>query len=312
MPNKWLLLNFIFLLLFSKAFGQSDYLMHAREAKLGTPQWSISPDHYEMKAQVFEQMSTAKAGGELGLFKWEGNRLNIGITVGGYLEIKDFVNQEVIVYGMWRGNFGLLSFWEYQPLNEFLGKGQRITASLGAVHESRHANAESSFDHEFGIKREMLGRIPSLSSIMEHNYLPASLNYKYVINADYELHVMGSYRYYYYSPSAFNKDQPLFENGISLEASFIRSLSNNVSIYIGGYYDRLQNNFKATEYGYKAKFKYLNDQSLLTRRAELGFNITKQKAPMINIHSYYTHSNGKHLDFPKKDRLYGLGFRVLL
>lgn len=311
MAKQWLMLSFIFLLLINSTLGQSEYLMHAREAKPETAQRSIKPDQYEMKAQVFEQMSTAKAGGELGLFKWEGDQLNVGITVGGYLEIKDFVNRHLILYGLWRGNFGLLSFWEYRPLNELLGEGQRITVALGAVHESRHANAESSFDYEFGIKREMLGPEPSLASVLAYNYSPVSLHYQYAINTKYELHLKGSYKYYYNSSSLY-KDQPIFENGIATEAHFIRRISNNVGVYIAGYYEQVQNNFKATEYGYRAEFKYLNDQSLLTRRAELGFNITKQKAPMINFHGYYTHANGKHLDFPRMYRLYGLGLRVLL
>lgn len=328
-PYNLLLTFAIMASLFIKAHAQSDLevLIQTPKATFQKTPISISPDNYTMELNRFKNYTNAKTGGELGLSKFSSKIVNIGLTAGGFLEIRDFSPDKILNFGLWRGQLEVVSHWQFEFLQKALKDHQNLVFSIGWGHESQHIEENNYYREVF---EESLSPSALASNINNplsginnpgpfilstkgrgFDYYTLSLNYTSSSNQNYNFDFKGRYRQFYEGYYQHNSN-PLLKHGFSLESGMTGTLSNEFKTYFKGFFEWIQHNLNYLNLRYfREKFRNnLNDRALTYYKGELGIFWNKKKPPVLNLYCYYTYSNGRQMDFPRIYEGMAWGFRV--
>ncbi len=300
------LLFFVLILFFSSgnsALAKSGFTLitSANELRMGLPS-SINPDANNFQVSLFDLKWNNKVGGELGLFKYDNDKFNVGFGVGGFINIHDFESLQFMSWQLWRASLGGSLHFEYKPLSSWLGAKDRLMFKGSYVHESQHATDVYGYVYSFTYQRP---NEFDNGGIRSFEYIQFMLSYAKPIGENWN--VYSNVFYKYFPKPALGTPSQMFSSG-GYELGITRALSSKANVYAQYYFESIENNFDADKQMYINSWKRT---PFTYKILELGLNVNngdRSFTPFININ----HSNGRGLDFINFYRTVSFGIRIEL
>lgn len=264
---------------------------------------SIDPDSYSIVLSEIGEKWNNKIGGEYDINIVKTQNFNFGSSIGGFINIHNFHEGQMLSWQLWRGSLGISTFFEFHNLN-LSTKSKRFIAELSWIHESQHAT-------DLNLYTQLFISLPQLfdnSSIRSFEYFKLKTNYiAQSHNEKWQLILNLGYKYYP-KPLGFNS-QRILRNSFFLETSIERRIFKSGFIYSKFYYENIYNDFVAQNQNYKGDW---NKEPFKYRIFENGIGYRDSKDKIINLFFYYSKSNGRGLDFIVFSESIGCGLRIVL
>jgi hypothetical protein len=265
---------------------------------------SIDPDSYSLVLSKIGSKWNNKVGGEYYINVLNNQKFKVGASIGGFVNIHDFNENQILSWQLWRGSLGISTFFELHNVN-WLTKSGRFITELSWMHESQHATDVYGYTYQFtNIDPENF----SNGSIRTFEYYKLKANYFcHLPNDKWQLILSLGYKYFP-NPQGFNIQRILLNSSL-LETGIERKVFKRGFLYSMFYYENIHNNFVAQEQNYKGNW---NKEPFIYRIFENGIGYINCKDKMINMFFYYSKSNGRGLDFIEVSESTGLGLRIVL
>jgi len=303
---KYYSVIFILGLTINQSFGQNEVsvITSSQTSKFDLP-FTISPDSYAMNMGKFGKKWNNKVGGEFGVLRLLANKVNFSFLCGGFVNIHDFDPNRRLSWQLWRANLGVSSFFEYLPFSKMIGKSSHCIIEIDYNHESQHATDVISYVDRFTYMN-IYGFNNGGSRSFEFYKLQANY-YSEDRSGNWVFDFNGGYKYFP-QPKLVNAKRILL-NAFLFETGIQRRALKRTFGYCKFYYESIQNRFVAAEMLYKGGW---DKEPFQYRIAEIGVNFDSQHNQLIELFMNWQNSNGRGLDFPEIDKVFGYGFRVSL
>lgn len=290
---------FIVLFMFSMYHLASGQSVRTVDAK-----WSIDPDAYAFSIKQIEGRWKSKVGGEYFVSLYKGNKMEIKSSIGAFINIENFVRGQAFSWQIWRGNLGGSLY--FNLVNQsWLPRNSRLDFKLSYVHESQHATDTRSFAIRYLTTDNQNF---DNGGIRSFEYVNVSARYVHGL-FEGKLAIPIKLGYKHFPTPSLQNTRKLLDNAHYVEIGIQYLVFKNISAYSQFYYERMNNRFDYEVWGYR---KDLNGADLVYRLWENGLVFTKNNKQTLGIFLYYTHSNGRSLDFVDETKAAGGGLRFFL
>lgn len=264
---------------------------------------SIDPDSYSIVLSDIGKKSNIKIGGEYDVNILENQIFNFRSSIGGFINIHNFNEGQILPWQLWRGSLGISTFFEFHN-SHFSTKSKQFIIEFSWIHESQHATDLFLYTHDF----ISVPGIFNNSSARSFEYFKLKTNcLAHFPNEKWQLVLNLGYKYY---PKPFGKNsQRILRNSFLFETSIERSFFKRGFLYSKFYYENIYNDFIAKNQNYKGDW---NKEPFRYRIFENGIGYRDSKDKIINLFFYYSKSNGRGLDFIVFSESIGCGVRIVL
>lgn len=264
---------------------------------------SIDPDSYSIVLSDIGKKSNNKIGGEYDINILKIQNFNFRSSLGGFINIHNFNEGQKLSWQLWRGSFGISTFFEFHNSN-LSTKSKQFIIEFSWIHESQHATDLNLYTHLF----ISVPQIFNNSSARSFEYFKLKSNYiAHSSNEKWQLVLSLGYKYYP-KPLVLNSQRILL-NSFLFETSIERRILKRGFLYSKFYYENIYNDFIAKNQNYKGDWI---KEPFIYRIFENGIGYRNSKDKIINLFFYYSKSNGRGLDFIVFSESIGCGLRIVL
>lgn len=263
---------------------------------------SINPDSYTIVVSKIGNKWDNKLGGKYDLDIFNGNKCDITVSIGGFINLHNFSNNQAFSWQLWRGNLGVATSFKFHNV-KWLFKSSILSAELSAKHESQHATDVFEYVKKYMSIQPQNFKNGSLRSF---EYLQLKTDYMYPFcknKCKFGLNI--GYKYF---PKPLLANAPhLLRNSFFLETGIEWKVYNSGFIYAKFYFEQMKNNFVASEESFNSKWE---KAPFTYSIAETGIVYTNKKQKLIGVFFSYSNSNGRGLDFIDITSQYSFGLRM--
>jgi hypothetical protein len=228
----------------------------------------------------------------------ESDRLRLGLSIHGFVELLNFDRGEPVPWESYRASVGFELLGESPRLSRaLLPPGGRLTLALGWFHESDHAANVDGYVAQFLAPHPF----ESAGDALDNGNFSS---YEYVkLRAGYRQPLLGgrltaqSWLGARLFPGTIDPDSIRgLRAAVLAEARLTVRLSEGVRPFASAYYELLANDFVARDHGFRSG---LDRTPLRYEIVHLGVDLVSAGGGICSPYVAYSSSNGRGIDFPR-------------
>lgn len=294
---KNLILSLSFLLMGTFLFSQSEETKPSLD-------FDIDPDAYSFLLSRLDGKWNTKVGGAFLVPVYQRPQFEINVSIGGFVNIHDFSEDQFFSWEIWRGNFGGTTSMTFKNI-DWLPANNRFTFSFTYSHESQHASNVFRYVQEFmTIRPEAFDN----GSLRSFEYLKFGGEYFYPFFKD-KLQFSFKLGYKYFPEPLLSSTRKILQHSIFTAFGLEWNIKKAWFAYSKVYMENMQNSFDSAQWNYRTN---ISQKTFTHRIAETGIAFVNKKEQSIGAFLFYSNSYGRGLDFITKTKALGVGLRYFL